>query len=357
MPGVALGTALAFVQRHTGAMASAGDIGASDQCYMPNQFWTSPSSSEIPNAQTVLNKLGNRSPKPSASDVDLILQKVRAAGVNPAVSIATWGKEQNFGNRDYAFGAKTSTNFENQLDMHIKTLTDARDNIGNYGNRPADKPIQVWWIDIYTPASDKRNDVTEDRTIFFTFLKQLVPNQIVCPTNGGFAGGLDFRSIGPGFDGQAGPWKNINEVFAVLGGASKSTIENQIITVSFMGTRFPVNKKILGSLKQVESDIKASGTNYKIRQSDTWGYVWRQNVNSPDSLSPHSTGLAIDVNWESNPNVNPRPSSCASRDSTCCPHDIPKAVSDAFEKNGFFWGAKFLNVCDAMHFQYGGNWD
>lgn len=194
IPGVVLGTALAFVQRHTGAQASSGDIGATDQCYMPNQFWTSPSSSEIPNTQTVLSKLGNRSPKPSASDLDLILKKVREAGVNPAVSIATWGKEQNFGNRDYAFGAKESTNFENQLDMHIKTLTDARDNTGSYGSRPADKPIQVWWIDIYTPASDRRNDVTEDRTILFTFLKQLVPNQVVCPSSG-------FSGFGPEIKG------------------------------------------------------------------------------------------------------------------------------------------------------------
>ncbi len=350
------GMTFAIIQRFTGAQASLGDIGVSSQCYLPDYYWTNSSIGEIPDTKTVLKKLGQRNIMPRESDIDLILKKTREAGVNPAVSIATWGKEQNFGNRDYAFGAKEPTTFEDQLSKHIQTLVDAKDNKGYYANRPVGKPIQVWWIDIYTPASDTRNDVPEDRKIFFTFLKQLVPNQVVCPAGGVPDGSLDFRNFGVGSDGIVGKWQNIAEVFNILGGANKSNIESQIVTTSFMGVSVSVNRMIVNQLKQVESDIKASGTDYKIRQKDTGAFVWRKNVNNPGEISPHATGLAIDVNWGSNPNA-PRETSCQVRDQSCCPHDIPKAVSDAFEKNGFFWGAKFKNICDSMHFQYGGNWN
>lgn len=153
-----------------------------NKCYMPDEFWTSASNQEIPDANAVLEKLSKRSIKPTENDIDLLLAETRRAGVNPAVAIATWGKEQNFDKRNFAFGAGSSDSFGQQLSKHIKTLTDARDNKGYYNDRPSDVPIQVWWIDIYTPASDERNDISSDRGIFFTFLKMLVPNQIVCPT-------------------------------------------------------------------------------------------------------------------------------------------------------------------------------
>ncbi len=174
--GTAAGMTFSSIRNGTGESSLNNPFGSgtSAGCFMPDQYWVSPSTAEIPTAQSVISKLGGRSIMPPTDKIDKILTDVRAAGVNPAVAIATWGKEQNFGNPSYAFGAGASSSFEEQLTKHIKTLTDARDNKGYYGSRPSGTPIQTWWIDIYTPASDKRNNVSEDRGIFFTFLKALV---------------------------------------------------------------------------------------------------------------------------------------------------------------------------------------
>lgn len=194
----------------------------------------------------------------------------------------------------------------------------------------------------------------------------------VCDNNAGnnctsantAAGELDFRNIGPSFDRNAtvGKWQNVNEVISEFGGPAK--IANDIVRIKWMGINVSVHKSIVSAMEKVEADIKASGTNYNIRQADTAGYNVRENVNTPGAVSPHATGLAIDVNWKTNPNTKRKPD-CAPRDPTCCPKDIPKAISDAFEKNGFFWGAKFgmpkpdnpYGICDPMHFMYGGNWN
>lgn len=178
--GGSAAVAFSFVRKYTGETPYYTGA-SSSACYMPDANWTNASSAELPDAKTAIAKLGKREVLPSEADMQKILDDVRAKGVNPAVAIATWGKEQNFGNRDYSFGAAAKSSFERQLQLHIGTLVDARDNTGSYGNRPSGTTIQKWWIDTYTPASDKRNDVEEDRTIFFYFLKLLVPGQIVCP--------------------------------------------------------------------------------------------------------------------------------------------------------------------------------
>ncbi len=173
---------------------------------------------------------------------------------------------------------------------------------------------------------------------------------------GALVGATDFREIGPNSgDSQWGKWKNIDEVFSYLGGKSPAVSSRQLSTVSFLGKRMQVNRTIISVLKEAEDEIKKSGSTYKITEPGSGGYNWRTNVNSPGKVSPHATGFAFDMNPKSNDNVDRSPS-CKPRDPSCCPHNIPKVVSDALEKRGFFWGAKFKGKCDSMHFQYGGNW-
>lgn len=374
--GAAVGIVMATKRRYSGAEpANAATCVVNSSCYLQDKYFKDPVDGL--DAATARSKLNIPSSVPD-DKISYVINTVRTAGYNPALALATWKKESSFGtdtgnksdsNGRFEFGYDLDGwgGINKQVEGYIKTVNDAYNNQGSYGDRPSNVPIQVHWINTYTPASDTRNNVPEDRKILCSVLTPLVADQIVTDTSstqiscgggtiGNFTGGTDFRSIGPGFDGQVGLWKNIDEVFAALGGKNEANIENQIVAVKFMGIRLRINKAIVNQLKFVESDIQASGTTYKIRQGDSGAYVWRNNVNSPGLLSPHSTGLAIDINWESNGNGK-RPGSCAARDAGCCPHDIPKAVSDAFEKNGFFWGAKFKGVCDAMHFQYGGNWN
>ena len=203
--------------------------------------------------------------------------------------------------------------------------------------------------------------MSEDRKNICIVIKKLVPDQVEQPQlSSGIAsyisGSLDFRGTGPGLNGVIGLWQSLDETFESLGGKSESNIRTQLTYVKFMGVGLNINKLIVAPLKAVEKDIIASGVDYKFRQRDTGAFNWRVNTNDESKTSPHATGLAIDVNWETNPNLKPRPAGCAPRDPSCCPTDLPKEVTDAFQKNGFFWGAKFLGVCDSMHFQYGGNY-
>ncbi len=154
---------------------------ASGECYMPDENWINPSMIELPSAEMAITKLGKRDVLPDKADVEKILKDARARGVNPAVTLATWGKEQGFGKRVEAYGCPMKeTGFDAQTECQINTMVNARDNKGAYSGRPDDELIQKWWIDIYTPESDRRNNATEDRKNFFHFLNLLVPDQIIC---------------------------------------------------------------------------------------------------------------------------------------------------------------------------------
>ena len=200
--------------------------------------------------------------------------------------------------------------------------------------------------------------VNHDDKITFGFAvnQSLAPGTVYGADCGNLGANMDFRSIGPGFNGHAGIWRSIEQVFGFIGGKSPGIVERNSVTVDFLGFNMTVHKIAAGPLKTANEEILASGSDYKVTDPDSGGFNWRNNVNSPGNLSPHSTGMAIDINPGTNENGS-RDSSCSPRDPNCCPHDIPEIVSDSLQKNGFFWGAKFKNVCDAMHFQYGGNWE
>lgn len=185
----------------------------SGMCSMDNAFWTDPSTVELPDAKTVIQKLGKRKNLPSEENVNKILTEVRKAGFNPAITIAVWGKEQSFGNPNYAFGCvKCQRNFDDQLRGHIGSLKDATNGTGYYENKPAGANTFKWWLDIYTPASDKANNIPEDRMIIFTLLKRLVPKQITC-TGSGSLGPVDINNLsswyfnqGPDTSRGGGDW-------------------------------------------------------------------------------------------------------------------------------------------------------
>ena len=166
---------------------------------------------------------------------------------------------------------------------------------------------------------------------------------------------IDFRNVGPNL-GQldsVGIWKSITEVMNAVGKPGEN-----IIQYTFMGKNISggINKALKGPLDKVQADIKASGANYNF--SSIGGTKVRENTNRQGRISPHSFGTAIDINPTQNPNIKRKEIAGSDpRETSSCPKDIPKEVSDAFEKNGFFWGAKFYCTCDAMHFQYGGNYD
>jgi len=164
---------------------SSGGYSNSGACYLGDQYFTDPAD-EI-TAAYARDKLNIPS---SVSDekIQKLIDNIRAAGYNPALALATWKKESSFGtdenNVSDSYGRKEMgvTNnckggFDNQITCYIQRMEWVKNNDGPYGNRPEGKPLMVHWIDIYTPASDNRNNVKSDRSIICNVLKAVVPNQ------------------------------------------------------------------------------------------------------------------------------------------------------------------------------------
>lgn len=72
---------------------------------------------------------------------------------------------------------------------------------------------------------------------------------------------------------------------------------------------------------------------------DDWGYANRP-IHGTRVPSNHSWGLAVDLNSTENPM------------STKFVSDIPPAVVADWEACGFYWGGRYENRPDAMHFEY-----
>ena len=78
-------------------------------------------------------------------------------------------------------------------------------------------------------------------------------------------------------------------------------------------------------------------------------YFWRE-IKGSGKLSPHSFGIAVDLNvkkgiyWQW---IRPGMEAMVER----VRRDYPQSIVDAFEAEGFIWGGKW-NSFDVMHFEY-----
>lgn len=75
--------------------------------------------------------------------------------------------------------------------------------------------------------------------------------------------------------------------------------------------------------------------------ADDWGYASR-SIRGTNTPSNHSWGVAVDLNSTKNP--------MGSRFVT----DIPPMVVEMWEECGWYWGGRYENRPDAMHFEYVG---
>jgi hypothetical protein len=73
--------------------------------------------------------------------------------------------------------------------------------------------------------------------------------------------------------------------------------------------------------------------------NQTWGFACRA-IRGSSTASNHSWGLAVDINSLANPMQSTFRS------------NIPPAVVHAWEVCGFYWGGRYANRPDSMHFEY-----
>lgn len=112
--------------------------------------------------------------------------------------------------------------------------------------------------------------------------------------------------------------------------------------------KLTLHKSIATEMEAVFNDLVQAG--FRVKPSTTGMYNWRQN----GIKSEHSLGLAIDINWDINPDYKPapsNPSSVYSAESTD-PLKVDDEIVRIFHDHGFYWGGCYSNRVDLMHFGY-----
>jgi hypothetical protein len=134
---------------------------------------------------------------------------------------------------------------------------------------------------------------------------------------------------------------------------SESAIQPFLVTISVpindaSGNKTTRSLTVHRALQQeiMEIFVEMQREGFKINQLACYGY--RKMASGTGSLSHHSYGVAIDINWDANPAVywgaKPDPSS---------QYYINSRIVQIWKKHGFYWGGDWsASYYDPMHFTY-----
>lgn len=106
------------------------------------------------------------------------------------------------------------------------------------------------------------------------------------------------------------------------------------------GVKFNVNKRAAEAFSGLLADLDAAG--YKVGEG-SGGYNLRP-ITGGTALSPHSWGIAIDIN----PQANPYSKDANGGKLTT---DLPPNISEIAAKHGLVWGGDWKSLKDPMHFE------
>lgn len=115
-------------------------------------------------------------------------------------------------------------------------------------------------------------------------------------------------------------------------------VDKQATVTLANGARFTMRREVAPMLRDL---LDYALLRYEIRKADSGGFNCRAIVGSdPPVASNHSWGLAVDINW----NTNPLGGSFT---------DIPKWMVSMMWAHGWYWGGWYQRL-DVMHFEYVG---
>lgn len=114
-----------------------------------------------------------------------------------------------------------------------------------------------------------------------------------------------------------------------------------------------VHKKLAEEFKAVFEDMYK--IKFRIKASQTAAYVWK-NISGTGTISQHSYGLAIDINWNDNPcfyNTNVDVSKgYGGYKPGVNKFSVTQKVIKIWKSHGFYWGGDWSGKKDTMHFSY-----
>lgn len=140
--------------------------------------------------------------------------------------------------------------------------------------------------------------------------------------------------------------EQLTKIFGDPGTASDhSSMDKNLVNVSFLGHSVQANKLIAPCLEAVASDISSKNIHYHVREVGCYRFDSNNGSSNIGLKSYHTYGAACDINWDTNPFVDGGASAA---------HDMPEAYVKAFHDHGFTWGGDWVSVKDYMHFEFNG---
>lgn len=108
-----------------------------------------------------------------------------------------------------------------------------------------------------------------------------------------------------------------------------------------------VHKKLASEIKEVFKDMEDAG--FKIKPEETAGYNWRTMASNSASISHHSYGCVVDVNWTSNGASYTNWGYHPGEDE----FSVTQNIVNIWKGHGFYWGGDWSPAYfDPMHFTY-----
>jgi hypothetical protein len=134
-------------------------------------------------------------------------------------------------------------------------------------------------------------------------------------------------------------------------GATSAAVQSKLVDVDFVGQNVKLHTRAAAALAKVSARLKqliAATPSLSVYVTGELGgtFEWRPIANT-NRLSAHSYGIAIDIvvsksnYWEWEKGAGP----------LVWKNQIPQAIVDAFEAEGFAWGGRWYHY-DTMHFEY-----
>lgn len=151
------------------------------------------------------------------------------------------------------------------------------------------------------------------------------------------------------------PGRIRNDVlFKAAYGASAAAVQAKLVTVSFVGQDVKFHTRAATALANVSTRLQALIATTPSLSAYVTGplggtFEWRPIANTT-RMSVHSYGAAIDIvvaksaYWEWDKAASPT-------GTFTWKNQIPQAIVDAFEAEGFAWGGRWYHY-DTMHFEY-----
>jgi D-alanyl-D-alanine carboxypeptidase len=161
----------------------------------------------------------------------------------------------------------------------------------------------------------------------------------------------------PSADNDPGRFRNTAFFAKMYGDCKKGEVAPHLVSINWLpkawGKSIQVTalNGVADRLRAVSAEIDALPDAVKRAAYPIAGTYKCRAVADTGEPSPHSYGIAIDLNLELSDYWYWRPHDGAQSGDIIYRNRMPQEIVDIFEKHGFIWGGKWYHF-DTMHFEY-----